>query len=212
MRVSYPHIFRDSGGTEDSTLDAFMLPAAWKRFAMSLLDFPHAFYDGEFRVSLSDGERQILEDGLSVFSQLDCNMSKLVFVGTQDGEMTITASVETLLLLNTQLVDTEYVSYDKDTRKLTMLAGTYLIVANVRLNDSTTPAGPFRHFLKIRDSATLGAFNINETTYQANFSSLMSMAILTLTTTKIVEPTYMHFASTTVGLLAQNGRFEVIRL
>lgn len=151
MKLPYSLIFPNGGLGEDAEIDACGITNSCMRFFMSVISFPHTFWDdsGE-QVILSDAERQLLESGTAVLSSLECPQPMLVMNLSPSFQQEFSASAWTDVRLESGSISAAHFSADQLGQSWNVVKdGLYQFVTSVRINGSLTANGDFIHYHRL---------------------------------------------------------------
>jgi len=151
MRLPYDLIFESGGVGDDATLSECGLSRSFTRFLFAVIDCPHVFYSGDERVELSDTERQLLEKGIAVLTNLECPMTVLVGDYYLANHLTIgTGSIRTQLPFASGFLNSDYVFSPVLPGTIDIAKdGLYSVLFSIRVNGALTPSGDFSHLSRL---------------------------------------------------------------
>lgn len=206
MKIDYPYVFRDGGGTLDSEKNARLLTSAFVRFLLSAGSAYFTFYNDGERVDLSDDEKQILESGLRDLS-VTTMTTQLIFEAGLSANLSVATGTAVVFPFVPSLSDPTYATWDGGTYRLYFpYAGLYQVILSAV--PFGTPADVINQSVQIRVNGTPQALAFNRRMQPSE--SLLATKVLQIGAGGYLDFRYVNqgtgavtVASTTAGTFVQ---------
>lgn len=208
MKISYPHVFQDSGNEAEA---GYVLNIAFVRLLRSLASGYHTFYDeNEQRVTLQDSEVQLIEQGIKGLT-IEMALPAVVLRATLPVPFVALTGVETIIDWRGDFVDATYATFVNSI--LTLQPGKYLVLISYRIDNTSTAVNWF-YRMKIKNSPSthLRVFEGLYGEYVNHVPTATNVAIL-----ENPEPIWWAFEQFSGGMRGirsqtTDTRLEVLRL